>query len=127
MNQEITKILTDENIINFNNKFKLYPEFIIQNLLDFRKKDNYVSVKSNMQIKRIINDSNKNQDLHYAYLNLLSLLIRHVKFENIKDIIHLMDEREIRYGNLQKNEKIKLYQKKASKNSNYVSYQIFEF
>ena len=31
MNQEINKLLTDENIINFNKKFNLYPEYIIQN------------------------------------------------------------------------------------------------
>lgn len=94
MNQEINKMLTDENIINFNKKYNLYPEFIIQNLLCFKKKNNYVSVKSNQQIKRILIESNKNEDLHYAYLNLLSLIIRHVKFQNVKDIIYLLDERK---------------------------------
>ena len=80
MNQEINKLLTDENITNFNKKFNLYPEFIIQNLLSYKKNNNYVSVKSNQQIKKILIESNKNEDLHYAHLNLLSLTSKNLGF-----------------------------------------------
>lgn len=121
-----------DEVKNYHYKNKTIPEYQLKKFIKLKKYDYlYKNVKSNNQIKTIVNFSNEKEDKYSYYMDLLKLFVKLLGIKNLPNIINIInkyDNDSDIYKELKKiNNKCSLYNTKPSEKIENISFYLLPF